>query len=64
MLLSNMVLYCIFCNSRHDENLMQQVNTGKDFLPEVTELENLVENSEYISCCSEIPHYLFDLSKF
>lgn len=41
-LLSNMVLYCIFCKAKHDLNLMQQVNTAKDFLPEVTELENLV----------------------
>lgn len=42
MLLSHMVLYCIFCKAKHDQNLMQQVNTAKDFLPDVTELENLV----------------------
>lgn len=42
MLLSNLVLYCIFCNDKHDENLMQQVNTAKDLLPEPTESENFV----------------------
>lgn len=42
MLLSNTVLYWIFSNDKHDENLMQQVNTAKDFLPEGAELENLV----------------------